>query len=329
MSPLRERNPLIVAAVGLSVLGLLILAAAHADELPIIGGGTSHRAEFSESAGLQPKDDVRVAGVKVGTVTRVALDGDHVNVTFQIDHAWIGDQTTAAIKIKTLFGAKYLALDPQGTRELTPAAPIPRNHTYAPYDVQQAFSGLASTIGQINTAQLAQSLTVLADTFRGSPANARGALDGLSALSRTISARDNQLIQLVANTSQITHTLAEGDNQFQRLLTDGNQLLAEVRQRKDTISRLLAGTRSLAQQMQRLVADNTAQLRPALDRLDAVAAILQRNQDSLDRSLRLLAPYFRLEANALGNGRWIDVYVCGLLPPAVGPVNQNGCAAHP
>jgi phospholipid/cholesterol/gamma-HCH transport system substrate-binding protein len=325
MKPFRERNPFIIGAVGLTVLALLVLAAFNADELPIIGGGTTYRADFSESAGLKPKDEVRVAGVKVGKVTDVALEGDHVKVTFMVNDAWIGDRTTAAIKIKTLLGQKYVALDPQGDQSLNPANAIPRNHTFAPYDVQEAFGGLANTIEQIDTTQLAKSFAVISDTFKDSPADVRGALDGLSRLSHTISSRDDQLAKLLANTNQLTKTLSDRDEQFQKLLSDGNLLLTEVRKRKDAISELLNGTRALSVQLQGLVADNNAQLKPALQQLDRVATILQRNQDNLAKSLQQMVPFYRLFANALGNGRWFDTYICGLLPPAVGPTNQEGC----
>jgi phospholipid/cholesterol/gamma-HCH transport system substrate-binding protein len=325
MKPFRERNPLVIGVLGLTVLALLVLAAFNADELPIIGGGTTYRADFSESAGLKPKDEVRIAGVKVGKVTDVGLEGNHVKVTFMVDQAWVGDKTTAAIKIKTLLGQKYLALDPEGAQALNPSTPIPLGHTFSPYDVQEAFGGLANTVEQIDTTQLAKSFAVISDTFRNSPGDVRGALNGLSALSNTIASRDDQLAKLVANTSQITKTLADRDDQFQKLLSDGNLLLTEVRKRKEAISQLLTGTQQLSLQLQGLVADNNQQLRPALEQLDRVAAILQRNQDNLGKSLQEMAPFYRLFANALGNGRWFDTYICGLLPPAVGPINQEGC----
>lgn len=53
--------------------------------------------------------------------------------------------------------------------------------------------------------------------------------------------------------------------------------------------------------------------------------MLQRNQDNLNRSLEMFAPFTRLFSNVVGNGRWFDSYVCGLLPPAIGPINQKGC----
>jgi len=106
-------------------------------------------------------------------------------------------------------------------------------------------------------------------------------------------------------------------------------LLAEVRQRRAAISTLLTGTERLSIQLRGLVADNRQQLRPALEQLDRVAAVLQRNQQNLDRALQLEPVFIRLFTNSLGNGRWFDNYVCGLLPPptALGPlvINEAGC----
>ncbi|MBW4715942.1 MCE family protein [Saccharothrix obliqua] len=312
-----KRNPVAVGAVSLVVVVLLLVAAFHADDLPLIGGGTTYTAEFSEAAGLAPANEVRVAGVKVGEVTDVELAGDRVRVSFRVVDAWVGDRSTAAIRIKTLLGQKFLALDPQGTRPLDPGEPIPRERTLSPYDVQEAFNGLAATVGRLDTGQLAESFRVLSETLRGSAGSVRGALDGLSALSRTISSRDERLARLLANTEQVTRTLADRDEQFEKLLADGNLLLGELRARRDAISALLTGTRALAAELTGLVADNAGQLRPVLEQLDRVTTVLQRNQDALNRSLSLMAPFYRVFANTLGNGRWFDVYICGLLPPSV------------
>lgn len=324
-----KRNPIATGAISLTLIALLLLAAFYSDDLPIVGGGTSYAADFSEAAGLVPGNEVRVAGVKVGKVTKVRLNGDRVRVTFKVKDAWVGDRTTAMIRIKTLLGQKFLALDPQGSVPLSPGDPIPKERTLAPYDVNEAFNGLATTVGQIDTKQLADSFTVLSDTFKNSPEHVRGALDGLSALSKTISSRDEQLAKLLANTRQLTKTLADRNAEFEKLLADGNLLLGELRKRRESISALLTGTRDLARELSGLVQDNQNQLKPALDQLGRVTTILQRNQDNLDRSLALMAPFYRVFANTLGNGRWFDTYICGLLPPSVnlGVVgfNEEGC----
>jgi phospholipid/cholesterol/gamma-HCH transport system substrate-binding protein len=324
MKPFRARNPLTIGIVGLLVLALAFLFTLNFDRLPLIGG-TSYSADFSEAAGLQSGNEVRIAGVKVGTVGNVSLEGDHVKVSFRVRNAWIGDQTTAAIKIKTLLGQKYLALDPEGTQALRSSQPIPLQRTMAPYDVIEAFSGLSQTVGQINTQQLAQSFNTISDTFAGTPADVRGALTGLSALSQTIASRDDQLRQLLQNTAAVTKTVADRDAEFQKIIDDGNQLLAELRARRDSITALLRGTRDLSAQLTGLVDDNARQIGPALQQLNQVTQLLQRNQDNLNRSIEAFAPFTRLLGNVVGNGRWFDTYVCGILPPAVGPVNPEGC----
>ncbi|MGH3978546.1 MAG: MCE family protein [Pseudonocardiaceae bacterium] len=325
MTSFRQRNPIPIGIVGLVVLALLSLAAYNADDLPIIGGGTTYQAEFSEAAGLQSGDPVFIAGVDAGRVRDVELAGDRVLVSFRVDDAWIGDRTTASIEIRTLLGAKYLGLDPRGAGVLDPDRPIPLERTASPFDVVQALDGLSGTVDQIDTGQLEHSLRTLSDTFRGTPQEVGGALDGLSRLSRTIASRDDELAQLLANTRTVSGVLAGRNAEFERLLADGNLLLDELQRRRDAIHQLLVGTQRLATELRGLVADNSAQLGPALEQLDRVAAVLQRNQDNLDKALELEAVFIRLFTNSIGNGRWFDNYVCGLVPPATSVVNREGC----
>ena len=324
MISFRKRDPLKIGAAGILALVLAFLLALNFQNLPVVGGKT-YQANFTEAAGLQSGNEVRVAGVKVGQVSDVELEGDHVAVSFRVDDAWLGDNTSAAIKIKTLLGQKYLSLDPRGQHEMSTSDPIPVQRTMAPYDVIQAFSGLSNQVGQINTQQLADSFHTLSDTFSNTPGQVRGAVNGLSALSRTIASRDQQLKQLLDNTSGVSKTVAERNDQVQKLLADGNKLLQELQKRRQAIHQLLVGTQNLSTQLSGMIDDNRAQLGPTLAELDQVTKLLQRNQGNLDHSIRSFAPFTRVFANVLGNGRWFDTYICGLLPPAVGPINQEGC----
>ncbi|MBQ0922838.1 MCE family protein [Saccharopolyspora endophytica] len=324
MTSFSQRDPLKIGVAGILVLVLAFLLVANYERLPLISG-TTYTAQFTEAAGLREDNEVRVAGVKVGTVSDVELEGDHVLVSFRVSGTELGDRTTAAIKVKTLLGQKYLALDPQGSKELDNDQPIPLNRTMSPYDVIEAFSDLSKNVDQIDTGQLAKSFETLSSTFKDTPGEVSGALNGLSQLSKTISSRDEQIEHLLNNTTQVSQQLADRNEDFEKLLSDGNLLLQELRARRDSISSLLTGTQELSQQLTGLVDDNQAQLGPTLQQLDKVTKMLQRNQQNLDRSLNTFAPFTRLFSNVLGNGRWFDTYICGMLPPAVGPINQEGC----
>ena len=323
-----QRRPIAIGLAGLVILAVLATLAFFSGDLPFIGSGTTYTADFAEAAGLQPGNEVRIAGVPVGRVDGVSLAGDHVLVAFTVKGAWVGAASTVAIKIKTLLGDKYLAVDPLGRAPQDPARTIPVGRTSSPYDVTQAFSGLGQDISQINTRQLARSLETISVTFRNSPPDVRQALLGLASLSESIASKDAAVTRLLAGTRKITGDLSQEDGRFQALFSDGNLLLAELRQRQDAIHALLTGTQALAVQLSGLVSDDNATLGPALRALSQVTSVLQADQADLGQALALAGPYYRLVGNTLGNGRWLDAYLCGLVPKSYLPAGTGpalGC----
>ncbi|QNN51364.1 MCE family protein [Nocardioides mesophilus] len=318
--PFRERNPVIIGAISLAVLTALVLAAFRAEDLPLIGGGDTYYAAFSEAGGLKPNDEVRVAGVRVGKVKTVDLDGDHVRVEFLVDSGVdFGERTAAAIKVKTLLGAMYLALEPAGSGQLPEGTEIPVERTSSPYDVVEAFEGLADRSARIDTDQLATSLDTLAALTKNTPEEFRAALRGVSDLSSNIAARDEQLNTLLGNLRKVSGVLGDRRQDLVTLMRDGDKLFRALAARRQSVSNLLDATSQLSVQLTALVRDTRQDLGPALDHLDNVVDVLRKNQDNLDASLRLMAPFYRVFANTLGNGPWFDTYIQNLPPvPALG-----------
>ncbi len=318
--PFRERNPVIVGAVSLAVIAVMILAAFRAQDLPLIGGGDTYYAAFSESGGLKANDEVRIAGVRVGKVESVELEGDHVKVTFRVDSgAEFGDETHAAIKVKTLLGAMYLSLEPSGSGQLAEGTEIPVDRTSSPYDVIDAFSGLGETSEEIDTDQLAKSLTTLADLTRNTPEEFRHALDGVSRLSSNIAARDDQINSLLKNLKRVSSVLDDRDQDIIGLMKDSDVLFRALVERRQAVHNLLVSTSTLSKELTALVKQSRADLKPALTHLESVVAVLNKNEDNLDNSLRLMAPFYRVFANTLGDGPWFDTYIQNLPPaPQVG-----------
>ncbi|NLU84198.1 MCE family protein [Rhodococcus sp. HNM0569] len=314
---MKKRNPATIGAFGIIVIILATVAAMSLDSLPIIGAGQVYRAQFTEAAGLKPDNEVRVAGVKVGKVKSVDLDGDRVTVAFQVSDAWLGDQTSASIQIKTILGQKYLSLDPRGSDSLDPSDTIPLERTTAPYDVVEAFSSAADTVDQIDTDQLAQSMQTLSQAFSGTPDDIRASLDGVSRLSQTISSRDQELRRLFDATANTTQILADRNKEFTQLISDGGKLLEELNTRKQAISQLLHGTQRVSEQLSALVQENREQIGPALDQLNQVVGLLNDNLGDIDKAMKLYEPFVRLYTNVVGNGRWFDQVIVNILPPGL------------
>lgn len=312
-----RRSPASLGALGIFIIVMATVSAFFLDSLPIIGSGAKYTADFSEAAGLRASNEVRIAGVKVGKVTDVSLDGDRVKVQFTVDDAFVGDKSTASIQIKTLLGQKFLSVEPKGEERLNPRDVIPVERTTAPYDVIDAFSDAARTAGDIDTAQLATSMETLSEAFSETPENIRASLDGVSRLSETIASRDVELSQLFEATNRTTQVLADRNQEFTRLIGDASVLLQELNNRQQSISQLLIGTQRVSTQLTGLVRDNEAQIGPALQSLGQVIDTLKTNNENLSKAIELYLPFVRLYTNIVGNGRWFDQVIVNTFPPGL------------
>ena len=170
---------MVIGALSIAFIAASILMAFRADDLPLIGGGDTFYAAFTESGGLKANDEVRVAGVRVGKVDEVVLEDGEVRVAFKVQRGVdLGKDSEANIKVKTLLGAMYLDLRSVGSGELDEGSMIPVERTTSPYDVVEAFSGLADTSSRIDTKQLKESLNTLTDADRQHPGGVQGRPEG-------------------------------------------------------------------------------------------------------------------------------------------------------
>jgi phospholipid/cholesterol/gamma-HCH transport system substrate-binding protein len=320
MRPFRERNPVLVGFAGLVAIALLMLAAFRADQLPLVGGGDTYYAEFSEAGGLQSGDEVRIAGVKIGEVKELVLDGNLVRVELLVDKdVEFGPDTEAVIRVKTLLGDMFIGLEPEGSGQLDAGSTIDVEHTTAPYDVVDAFSDLSDTTTRINTTQLATAFDTVSGMLEQTPEEVRGTLTGLSRISRNIAARDAQINSLLQNLDKVSGVLADRNEELVKLFEDGSVLFRAVAARRAAIHNLLVATQQLSGQLRGLVDDTRADLGPALAELSEVLDVLKKNEENLDRSLRLTGPFYRVFANTLGSGSWWDSWIQNMPPvPALG-----------
>ncbi|HTZ16460.1 MAG TPA: MCE family protein [Mycobacterium sp.] len=308
-----ERNPVLVGAVGVAVVTAAVLAALEYDKLPFINDGNKYSAYFTEAAGLSAGSPVQVAGYRVGQVSDVGLDGSRVLVHFTVDRAIrLGERTEAAIKTKTLLGARLLAVSPRGEGQLR--GPIPTERTSAPYELPQAIGDLSAAISGLDTGQLNTALTTLAQTFQDTPADVRAAFDGVARLSDTLGRRDDKLRSLLANANKVTAVFAQRSDQFVTLATDANALLAELRAQSGALAQISSNISALSKQLSGLVADNNTQLRPALDKLNGVLTMLDNHKQQLQESLKLLNGFSLSLGEAVSSGPFFKAYIANLPP---------------
>ncbi len=308
----RGRDPLRTGIFGVVLVVCIVLVAFGYTKLPFWPQGRSFTAYFADAGGLDPGNDVYVSGIKVGQVKNVALAGDTAKVAFTVDpHVNVGNGSLAAIRTETILGRRAIAVTPAGTGIATT---IPLSRTTTPYALGSALEDLGQNAGELNKAQFEKSLQVLTDALHDATPQLRGALDGITSLSRTLNRRDEALESLLAHAKSVTAVLAERAGQVNKLIVDGNQLFGALDARRAALAELISGIDDVSAQLSGFVADNRKEFGPALEKLNVVLDDLNDRRDYISEALKRLPPYATTLGEVVGSGPGFNVNVFSVLP---------------
>lgn len=156
-SPNRVRNGL----VGVIILALVVMVGQAFAGLPQLFAKPRYFADFTDAAGIQPGDKVRISGLDVGNVTSLAIKGDHVRIGFNMGDHLIGYDSRVSIRTDTILGKRVVEIDPRGNKIVYPEGVLPLSQSTTPYQLYDAFSDLTTTTSQWDLKTLKRSLTVL------------------------------------------------------------------------------------------------------------------------------------------------------------------------
>ena len=119
-------------------------------------GYRHYTAQFLQAAALQTGNPITIAGIPVGEVTSMKLAGDHVEAGLKVSKDVIlGEDSRATIKVTTILGSRYLALQPAGPGSL-PDNTFDVEHTEVPYDLQEALADVTTTYEQVDSDKFAR-----------------------------------------------------------------------------------------------------------------------------------------------------------------------------
>lgn len=313
MRPFSDRNPIAVGGIGLALTVLGVFLALSYKNLPFVNSQDDYVAYFSEAGGLAAGAPVQVSGNEMGKVSEVSLDGARVRVKFSLDtSAHLGDRTEAAIKTKSLLGSRMLEIIPRGEGDLT--GPIPVERTSPPYQLTDALGDLATTVDQLDTGTLSQSLETLSQTFANTPPQLQVAVQGLARFSQSLNDRDAQLRNLLTHAKKATDVLAGRTDQVVALIRQTNSLLAELRTESAALDQVSGNISSLSQQVSGFVAENRQQLGPSVDKLNGVLTILANRKDKIQDSIKRLNSFAMSLGESVSTGPWFNAYIANLLP---------------
>ena len=314
---LKYRGSQLVRAgfIGVVLIILVIAVGLQPERLLSWATAVRYQALFTEAGGLTVGNDVTVSGIKVGSVSSIKLDNGDALVGFTIDGKYaLGSDTTAHIRTGTLLGERVLALDSEGSGTLDRDNAIPTSRTSSPYSLTDAVSELTANTAATDTDTLNQSLDTLAQTLDEVAPQLGPTFDGLSRLSQSLNSRNDSLAELLRTAGDVTGIFSERSRQVNALILNSNDLLAVLNERKYAITSLLANISAVSNQLSGVVADNEAELAPALERLNNVTGMLEKNRDNLAKMLPGAAKYYLTQGEIVSNGAYYNALIPNIQP---------------
>nr|WP_232541651.1 MlaD family protein [Nocardia bovistercoris] len=276
-----------------------------------VNGTTPEReytADLARAGSVREGDDVRLAGIPVGKVKKLDLMRDRVRMKFTVsDDVFVGDQTSLSVRMLTVVGGYYIALDPAGTSELGSEV-IPQSRVVLPYNLSQAFQDAVRPVENVDGDTLRQNLAVLASSIDGSPdalrAAGRAARDIVtimdkqnSDISRALNFADEYLTALNAS-SDVLVKLLDQLHVLEGIVRNDKTVIAEA---LVDVTAVVHGLAPLGRAWDRSLHEQARPLADAIPKLEELGGYL----DTLFDSLRAMSDKL-LPLTKGGNGFAVD-----------------------
>ncbi|KUI21049.1 mammalian cell entry protein [Mycobacterium lehmannii] len=290
---------LLVVLVGLLVGGTTVVIRQS------FFGPRTITAYFTSATAIYPGDEVRVAGVRVGTIEAIEPDGAQARMRLSVDRdVPIPADAKAVIVAQNLVSARYVQLAPAYETSgptLPDNAVIGVDRTAVPVEwdeVKEQLTRLATDLGpsgDISTTSVSRFIDSAANAMNGNGDKLRETITQLAQVGRILADGSGDIVDVIVNLQT-----------FVNALRDSNAQIVQFQDRLATVSSVVDSSRSdldaaltyLAEavgEVQRFIAGSRDQTAEQIQRLGAVTQNLADNRLALENVLHV-AP------NAIGNG---------------------------
>ncbi|MFC6288088.1 MCE family protein [Nocardioides sp. GCM10027113] len=277
-------------------------------------GSKEFKAVFSDATGVVEGDDVRVAGVKVGTVKDIEItDRTRALVTFSVEEDTpMTGATNAAIRYRNLVGQRYISLSQEigDASPLEEGATIPVSQTSPALDLTVLFNGFKPLFQALSPSDLNQLSYEIIQVFQGEGGTLEGLLAHTASVTQTLAERDQVFGQLIENLNEALDHVGDRDEQLSELIVTFRQFIGGLKKDRqailgslDQISALSLETADLVDGIREPFVEDIKQLRRAAGNLD-------RNKAEIDRALQVLPIKLTKVGRTAIYGSWFNFYLC-------------------
>jgi phospholipid/cholesterol/gamma-HCH transport system substrate-binding protein len=253
--------------------------------------------ETTDASALSVGQDVRVAGVSVGTVSAVTIKSTTVAVTSEIEEdMFLGTESKINVRMLTPVGGYAITLIPLGTTPLG-SSPIPVPHVTVPYSIGDVLQAAPTTTDNVDGGTVDANIDEVADALQHNSTSVGSLISGMNSIAGVMDRQRDQVQEVMdlaaeylqtynANREFVFDLIRQidivlstynnsrvGFNESYRLL--GNVLLS-VQPLMEFYLNHKDEVRSAVEQTRRTIEDFERTMGPALDNLQGLQQQLER-----------------------------------------------------
>ena len=278
------------------------------------GAKTSYKAVFSDATGVVKGDDIRIAGVKVGSVDGVDIvDRTQALVSFSVESATrITQSTYATIRYRNLVGQRYIALSQGsgGSGALHEGDTIPLSRTAPALDLTVLFNGFKPLFAAMTPEDVNKLSYELIQVFQGEGGTLEGLLNRTASVTNTLAARDRLVGDLISNLNQTLTTVGDRSQQLSDLIIQFRKFVTGLANDRNAILGSLNSISDLAVQTSQLVTGIRPGLTKDITQLRKVTANINSRRSEVDRALHVLPIKLTKVGRTAIYGSWFNFYLC-------------------
>lgn len=296
------------------------------------GATKDYSADFVDATGVNKGDDIRIAGVKVGTVQEVEIvEADRARVTFSVDaDTRLDEATYAQIKYRNLIGQRYISLTQQGDggQQLKENDAIPVDRTKGALDLTALFNGFKPLFQALSPDDINKLSYEIVQVFQGEGGTVEGLLSSTASVTQTLADRDQVIGELLTNLDYVLDHVADRDKQLTNLIDSFRALVGGLNEDREAILGSLDSISELSVQTAALVTDIKDPFIKDIKELRKVAGTLDDNRREIDRALQVLPIKLTKIGRTATYGSWFNFYLCHfkatiIVPGAPAPISAN------
>ncbi|MBB3749459.1 phospholipid/cholesterol/gamma-HCH transport system substrate-binding protein [Mycolicibacterium sp. BK634] len=284
-------------------------------------------ATFANASRLKSGNDVRIAGVPVGSVSAVALNPDNtVDVSFNVDKRYqLYTSTRAVIRYQNLVGDRFLeiASGPGDLRKLPAGATIPQGNTQPALDLDALLGGLRPVLKGLDGNKINEISNAVIQMLQGQGGALSDLLANTGTFTQSLSARYQVISDVINHLNTVLSTVDAKSAEFNASVDELQKLITGLAQNKDPIAGAIPPLASAENDLTDMLKNSRRPLQGVIENVRPLATEFDNRKTEVNTVIEPLAENY-LRLNALGAyGAFFNIFYCSVRIKINGPAGSD------